>query len=132
MMGRETLYSNDLCLVSVANSIAYLRTNCSSLHPRFMRFLQLQFRVTGTTGGAGLAETLKSIFWGPCKSGPKASIPGPVGPPPVIHLMMRYRVFHQLVDLGWVDFDLSSSTVCLILLRQMRFWQNWLSNRAIW
>ena len=39
-------------------------------------------------------------------------------------------VFHQLTDLGWVAFDLCSSAVCLILLRQMRFWQKWLSNRA--
>ena len=41
-------------------------------------------------------------------------------------------MFHQLADLGWVDFDLGSSTVCLILLRQMGFRLNWLSNWASW
>ena len=41
-----------------------------------------------------------------------------------------YRVFHQIEDLGWVDFDLGSFTFYLILLRQMEFWQNWLINWA--
>ena len=27
-------------------------------------------------------------------------------------------------DLGWVDFDFGYSTVCLILLGQVRVWQN--------
>ena len=34
-----------------------------------------------------------------------------------------YRVFHTLADLG-------SFTICPILLKQMGFWQNWLSNWA--
>ena len=40
------------------------------------------------------------------------------------------RVFHQLEDLGWVDFYLGSFYLCLILLRQMVFRQNRLSNQA--
>ena len=39
-----------------------------------------------------------------------------------------YRAFHQLADLGWVDFDLDSYAVCPILLGLMGIWQNWLSN----
>ena len=42
----------------------------------------------------------------------------------------NYRVFHQLADLGWVVFDLGSSAVWLILLRQMAFGQKWLSTHA--
>ena len=34
---------------------------------------------------------------------------------------LEYRVFLQLVDLGWIDFDLGCSTVCQILLRQMGY-----------
>ena len=37
-----------------------------------------------------------------------------------------YRVFHQLVDFGWVDFDLGCFAICPILaiqLGQMGFWQ---------
>ena len=41
-----------------------------------------------------------------------------------------YRVFHQLVDLCWVHFDLGTSTVCPIL--QMRLGQIQLSNQARW
>ena len=40
-----------------------------------------------------------------------------------------YRVFHQLADLGWVDNDLGSSALCLILLRQMGFRNNRLCNQ---
>ena len=36
-----------------------------------------------------------------------------------------YRVSHHLSDLGWVYFDSGYSTVCPILLGQMRFWKNW-------
>ena len=36
---------------------------------------------------------------------------------------------HILV-VGWVNFDLGSSDVCHILLRQMEIWQKWLSNQA--
>ena len=39
-----------------------------------------------------------------------------------------YRVFHQLVDLGLVDFKFSSSTVCLVLLKLMGIWQNQLGS----
>ena len=39
---------------------------------------------------------------------------------------------HQLMDLDLVDFDLGSSSVCPIPLRQMGFWQKWLSDRARW
>ena len=36
-------------------------------------------------------------------------------------------------DRGWgVDFDIGSSTVCPSQLRQMGFWQKWLSQLAIW
>ena len=45
---------------------------------------------------------------------------------------MMFRVFHQLADLGRVFFDLGSSAVCPILLGQMGFRQNWLSNWAGW
>ena len=44
--------------------------------------------------------------------------------------MLEGIPFHQLPDLGLVDFDLGSSAAWLILLRQMTFWQKWLSNRA--
>ena len=46
--------------------------------------------------------------------------------------MDKYSVFHQLADLGWVHFDLGSSAVCHILLRQMEFRQNRLNNRPRW
>ena len=41
-------------------------------------------------------------------------------------------MFHQIADLGWVDFDIGSFSICPILPRQMAFWQNWLSNWAGW
>ena len=34
--------------------------------------------------------------------------------------------------LGWVDFDLSCSTLCLVLLGLMGNWQKWLSRLARW
>ena len=37
-------------------------------------------------------------------------------------------VFHQLANLGWIDFDLVSYPICQSLLRQMEFWQKWLSS----
>ena len=33
----------------------------------------------------------------------------------------NYRVFHQLADLGWVDFDLGRSAVCPIVLNKWSF-----------
>ena len=42
------------------------------------------------------------------------------------------EVFHQFPDLGWVDFDLGSSPICLFWLRQMGFRQKWLSSLARW
>lgn len=39
---------------------------------------------------------------------------------------------HQVADLGWVNFHLGSSAVCPILLRQILFWQNRMSNLARW
>ena len=44
----------------------------------------------------------------------------------------QYKVFHQLRDLGWVDFDSGSSAICPILLRQMGFLQKQLSIWARW
>ena len=41
-----------------------------------------------------------------------------------------YRVFHQLADLVWVNFDLGNWAVCLILLGQKGFRQNQMSIRA--
>ena len=41
-------------------------------------------------------------------------------------------VFHQLEDLGWVDFDCVSSTVCLVLLGLMGIWKNRLSSGSEW
>ena len=50
-----------------------------------------------------------------------------------ISLFLRnVRVFHQLADLGWIAFDICSSAICPILLRQMEFGQKGLSNRARW
>ena len=43
---------------------------------------------------------------------------------------MGYRVSHHLSDLGWVDFDFGCFIVCLILLGQMRVWQNGLNSWA--
>ena len=39
------------------------------------------------------------------------------------NLMIMYRVFHQLADLGLFDFELRSSASCLNLLRQIGFRQ---------
>ena len=36
------------------------------------------------------------------------------------------RVTIVVGDMGWVDPDFEYSTVCPILLGQMRIWQNWL------
>ena len=36
------------------------------------------------------------------------------------------RVTIVVGDMGWVDPDFGYSTVCPILLGQMRIWQNWL------
>ena len=38
-------------------------------------------------------------------------------------LLAKYRVFHQLEDLSWVDSGLGSSIVCPILRRQIEFRQ---------
>ena len=37
----------------------------------------------------------------------------------------RYRMKHHLADPGWVYYHLGFSTVCPILLGQMRVWQSW-------
>ena len=42
-----------------------------------------------------------------------------------------YRVAHLLVNLGWVDFDLVCSPLCLALPGLMGNWQKWLSSRDI-
>ena len=39
-----------------------------------------------------------------------------------------YREGNLLGYLGWVDFDIGCSTICLILLGVMGSWQNWLSS----
>ena len=44
--------------------------------------------------------------------------------------MIVYRVTLVIGDMGWVDFDLGNSTVCLVLLGQMEIWQNWLGSWA--
>ena len=44
----------------------------------------------------------------------------------------QYRVFHQLMDIGWVDLDLGSSAFCQIRLRQMGFLQERLSSWTTW
>ena len=36
-----------------------------------------------------------------------------------------------IANLGLVDLDLGCSTVCPIVLGQMRIWQSWLDNEAI-
>ena len=41
-----------------------------------------------------------------------------------------YRMFHHLTDHGLVGFDLVR--ICLILQRQIWFWQKWLSSWARW
>ena len=43
-----------------------------------------------------------------------------------------YRVTHLQANLGWVDFDLGCSTLCLVLPGLMGNWQNWLSRLARW
>ena len=40
----------------------------------------------------------------------------------------HYRVIHLLCDLGWVEFDISCSTVCPVLLGLMGIWQKWLGS----
>ena len=49
-----------------------------------------------------------------------------------IFYLRYYRVFHQLPDLGWVDFDFGSSDICWIWLRQIEFWKKWLSSWTSW
>ena len=44
--------------------------------------------------------------------------------------IVKYRVFKLLADLILVDFDLGSSAICLILLRQMILQQEWPSTWA--
>ena len=43
-----------------------------------------------------------------------------------------YREGHLLADFIWVDFEFGSSTFCLVLLRLMGSWQNWLCGCARW
>ena len=38
-----------------------------------------------------------------------------------------YREGHIVGQYGWVDFDFSSSTLCLFLLGLLGNWQKWLS-----
>ena len=45
---------------------------------------------------------------------------------------LDYRVTHLLANLGWVDFDLGCSTLCLVLPGLMGNWQSWLSSWARW
>ena len=48
-------------------------------------------------------------------------------------ILKLFRVFIiQLADLEWVEFDIDSSTICQILLRQMVFRQKWLTSCARW
>ena len=44
----------------------------------------------------------------------------------------RYRVTHLLANLGWVDLDFDSSTVCSILHGLVGIWQKRLSSWARW
>ena len=39
-----------------------------------------------------------------------------------------HRVFHLLVEMGWVDLEFDFSTVCLTLPVQMEIWQKRLGN----
>ena len=41
-----------------------------------------------------------------------------------------YRDGHLLANLGWVDIDLSCSTLCPVQPGLMGNWQKWLSKRA--
>ena len=41
-------------------------------------------------------------------------------------------MFQVSSDLGWVDIDLSHSTVSLVLLGQMGIWLNWLGSWTKW
>ena len=55
-----------------------------------------------------------------------------VGHCPNLVRVARYRVTLVVEYLGWVDNDFSHSSVCLVLLGQMRIWQNRLVNRVRW
>ena len=48
----------------------------------------------------------------------------------IVHL--NYMAAHLLANLGWVDFDLCCSTLCLGLPGLMGNWQKWLSMCARW
>ena len=52
--------------------------------------------------------------------------PGNYVPSPI------YRETHLLANLGWVDFDVGCSTLCLVLPGLMGNCQNWLSSWARW
>ena len=43
-----------------------------------------------------------------------------------------YRVRHHVSDLGWVDFNLDSSNLSLLLLGLRGNWQDWLIKWARW
>ena len=45
---------------------------------------------------------------------------------------MIYRVSHLLVNLGWVNSEFESSTVCQVLLGLMRICQKCLASLARW
>ena len=46
--------------------------------------------------------------------------------------VVLYREGHLLGQLRWVDFDFGCSILCLVLLRLMGNWQNWLTSWAQW
>ena len=48
----------------------------------------------------------------------------------IAELCTLFRVTLVIADLGWVDYDLGYSIVCLVLLGQMGIWQNWPGNWA--
>ena len=50
----------------------------------------------------------------------------------LIEIWDRYRVTHHMANLGWVDFDFDSSTVCPILPGLVGIWQKLLSSWERW
>ena len=44
--------------------------------------------------------------------------------------MIKYRVIHLVVHLGWVDLDFQCSTVIPVLFGPMGIWQDGLSSKA--
>ena len=84
-------------------------------------------RALSLTAVGAIGGTASAIFVGERKRSARLT-----SSPPEFANGRRYRVFHQLSDLGWVNLNLGSFFIWQILLGHMGFRQNWQSNCAGW